>query len=101
VRVLGSELEEGDREYVRRKLGMRLGKFADSIERVSVRIDDVNGPRGGVDQVCRIKVVLSALPSVVFEARDASRRAAIDVAIDGTERAVRRSVGRRLTKSRT
>jgi len=101
VRVLGAELEEGDREYVRRKLGMRLGKFADSIERVSVRIDDVNGPRGGVDQVCRIKVVLSALPSVVFEARDASRRAAIDVAIDGTERAVRRSVGRRLTKSRT
>jgi CBS domain-containing protein len=101
VRVLSSELEKGDREYVRRRLGMRLGKFADAIERVSVRIEDVNGPRGGVDQLCRIKVVLSGLPSVVFEVKDASRSAAIDGAIDGAERAVRRSVGRRLTKHRT
>lgn len=36
-------------------------------ERISVRVKDVNGPRGGL---CRIKVVLSDLPSVVFEAQD-------------------------------
>ena len=98
VRLLGAELEEGDRDYIRRKLGMKLGKFADAIERVSVRVEDVNGPRGGVDQVCRIKVVLSGMPSVVFEAKDASRNAAIDGAIAGTERAVRRSIGRTRAK---
>jgi hypothetical protein len=27
-------------------------KFATSIERVSIRVTDTNGPRGGVDQVC-------------------------------------------------
>jgi hypothetical protein len=37
---------------------MKLGKSATSIERVSVRLTDVNGPRGGVDQRCRIKVVI-------------------------------------------
>ena len=47
-RALGAE----DRAYVRRKLGMKLGKFARSIERVSVRVEDVNGSRGGVDKAC-------------------------------------------------
>lgn len=83
------------RDYVRRKLAAKLGKFADSIERISVRLTDVNGPRGGVDQLCRIKVVLRALPSVVFESRDASLNAAIDACLSGTQRAVRRATQRR------
>jgi hypothetical protein len=66
IRVAGVELNEDQRAYIRQRLGMKLGKYATSIERVSVRLRDVNGPRSGVDQVCRIKVVLSALPSVVF-----------------------------------
>jgi ribosome-associated translation inhibitor RaiA len=96
--MLGIDLNPDDRSYVRRKLGMKLGKFATSIERVSVRVEDVNGPRGGVDQACRIKVVLIGLPSVVFQARDASLEAAIDGAVAGTERTVRRSVQRRRMK---
>jgi hypothetical protein len=92
------ELEADDRTYVRRKLGMKLGKFASSIERVTVRVEDVNGPRGGVDHECRIKVVLSKLPSVVFVERDASLAAAIDRALAGSERAVRRAVRRERMK---
>lgn len=98
IRLAGVELSADDRQYIRRKLGMKLGKFATSIERVSVRVEDVNGPRGGVDQVCRIKVVLSGLPSVIFEAKDVSLDAAVDGALAGVERAVRRSLQRRRTK---
>jgi CBS domain-containing protein len=98
IRVLGVELDEDDQRYIRRKLGMKLGKFATSIERVSVRVEDVNGPRGGVDRVCRIKVVLSALPGVIFERRHTSLEAAIDGALAGAERAVRRTLQRRRTK---
>jgi hypothetical protein len=98
IRVLGGDLDPNDRTYIRRKLGMKLGKFATSIERVSVRVDDVNGPRGGVDKVCRIKVVLIGLPPAVLEGRDASLEAAIDGALTGAERAVRRSVQRRRMK---
>lgn len=86
------------RDYVRRKLGSKLGKFAASIERVSVRVEDMNGPRGGVDQSCRIKVVLRGLPSVVFESRDASLSGAVDAALSGVQRAVRRTTQRRRTK---
>jgi hypothetical protein len=63
-----------------------------------VRVKDVNGPRGGVDQLCRIKVVLDGLPSVVVENRDASPGAAIDAALSGAEKAVRRTLLRRRTK---
>jgi hypothetical protein len=48
--------------------------------------------------VCTVKVVLSGLPSVVIERRDAALQAAIDMALRAAERAVRRSVGRRRMK---
>jgi ribosome-associated translation inhibitor RaiA len=98
VRVIGVELDDDERAYIRRKLGMKLGKFATSIERISVRVTDLNGPRGGVDQVCNVKVVLSGLPSVVIERRRAALHAAIDDALRATERAVRRCVHRRRMK---
>ena len=46
VRVIGVEFDENNCALIRRKLGMRLGKFATSIERVTVRVCDTNGPRG-------------------------------------------------------
>lgn len=98
IRAAESDLGPDDRAYIRRKLGMRLGKFADAIERVSVRTQDVNGPRGGVDRMCRIKVVLSGLPSVVFESRDASLNTAVDNALSGSERSVARTLQRRRLK---
>jgi hypothetical protein len=98
VRVLGVELDDDDEWYIRRKLGTKLAKFATSIERVSVRLCDVNGPRGGVDQVCLIKVVICGLPSVVVRRRRATRHDAIAAALRVIEQAVRRSVGRRRMK---
>jgi CBS domain-containing protein len=98
VRVIGAMLDQADRDTITRKLGMRLGKFASSIERISVRLSDVNGPKGGVDHRCVIKVVLSGLPSVVVERTDSALQRAIDSAINATGQAVRRSVQRRRLK---
>ena len=99
IRVVGVELDEDQKQYIRQTLGMKLGKFASSIERVSVRLKDVNGPRGGVDQLCRIKVVLSGLPSIVLQSQAGSLRDAINGALTGAERAVRRRVQRRRVKA--
>jgi ribosome-associated translation inhibitor RaiA len=100
IRAVGTPIDATDRAYLRRKLGTKLGKFARGIERTSVRIRDVNGPRGGVDKVCAIKVVLTGLPSVVVDERHASLQAAMDRALQRTERAVRRSMERRTTRAR-
>ena len=95
IRVDGVRLDEDDRAYIRRRLGEKLGKHQNSIERVTVRVRDINGPRGGVDLLCRIKAVLSGLPSVVVEHRAASLQPALTGALTGVERAVRRTVQRR------
>lgn len=98
VRVTGVALSDEDRDDIRRKLGLRLGKFSWSIERVTVRARDANGPRGGADQECTVKVVLSGLPSVVVTRRDAVLHVAIGEALHAVEQAVRQSVRRRREK---
>ena len=98
VRVLGLEMDDHDRDNIARKLGMKLGKFASSIERLTVRLSDANGPKGGLDQICHIKVVLSGLPSIVVEETGSALQSAIDRAIKATALAVRRSVQRRRLK---
>ena len=100
IRGVDDALETADREYAARKLETRLGKFARSVHRVTLRVEDINGPRGGVDKRCSIKVVLDGLPSVVVEERHQSSRAAIDVALERTVRAVRRGVQRRRANAR-
>ena len=98
VRVTGVDLSDDDDADIRRKLGRKLGKFSWSIERVSVRARDGNGPRGGVDQECTVKVVLSGLPSIIVQRRDAALRVAIDRALHAVEQAVRRRLRRRRMK---
>lgn len=95
IRVSGVDLDDKDRNYIRQRLGLKLGKFAESIERVTVRVRDINGDRGGVDQECAIKVVLSGRPSVVAESRSSSTRGAVNAAMSSAEQGVRRSVQRR------
>jgi hypothetical protein len=94
IRTFGISLNQNSRTSIRRKLDTKFGKFARSIERMSVRLKDVNGPRGGVDHVCRIKVVLRNLPSVVYEKQDVSLNIAVGGALAGAERAVRRTLQR-------
>ena len=100
IRVLGTNLNKDTRRYIRHKLSRTLGKFTQSVERITVRVTDVNGPRGGVDQLCRIKVVLRNLPSVIVEARNAFIDNAFRRALAGAERTVRRSLQRRRMKPR-
>jgi CBS domain-containing protein/ribosome-associated translation inhibitor RaiA len=100
IRSVDSLLDAADEAYVRRKLGRKLGKFALSIERVSVRVEDVNGPRGGVDKRCRIKIVLAGLPSVLVEERGSSLQGAMDGALAKAERVVRKALQKRQMKPR-
>jgi len=95
IRAVDVAMTRDDRDHLRSKLTARLARFGRRIERASVRVEDVNGPRGGVDKRCRIKVVLSGMPSVTVEDQQRALRAALDGALGRITAAVRRSVGRR------
>jgi ribosome-associated translation inhibitor RaiA len=100
IRVSGVELSAEERSYIHRKVGMKLGKFSPSVERITVRVGDDNGPRGGVDKVCTVKVVVGGLPSLIVERRSHALRAAIDGSLDATVRAVRKTIQQRRATSR-
>src|SRR5690349_2449999 len=92
VRTARVELDETTRAYGRQRSGAKLAARATGIERVTARYEDVNGPRGRVDAVCRVKVVVSRSPSVLFEAPAETGRAASDLAFSGVARKVRRAL---------
>lgn len=100
IRAVGVSVDAAAKTRLRKKLDRKLGKFGRHIERTSVRIADVNGPRGGIDKRCRIKVVLSGLPSVVVEERRRSLQAAIDGALTRVEQAVRGATRSRRARAR-
>ncbi len=100
LRASGVEIDDQLREYIHVRCGFKLGKFAERIERVSVRLEDVNGPKGGASRRCAVKVVVTRHESVVVEVVDVDHRAAFDHAIDSAERAVRRSLDRVRVKAR-
>ncbi|WP_438006577.1 hypothetical protein WME89_49745 [Sorangium sp. So ce321] len=94
MRTFGVGVDEATRAHVRQSLGAKLGRFAPRIERLTVRFTDVNGPRGGVDVACDVKVVLSGRPSVVYQMRGQAPREAIDRAVPGIVRAVQSALER-------
>src|SRR3954466_6526965 len=98
VRVIDGAIDDERRDYIGRKLGMKLGKFSGSIERATVRLSDTNGPKGGRGQRCQIRVVISGLPSVVVNETDPTLPRSIDRAVDAAAIAVRRRVQRRRLK---
>jgi len=88
-------LTDGLRAHVERRLAFALGRRRGQVRSVTVLLDDVNGPRGGVDKRCRIVVQLSASGDVRLEQLDPSLYTSIDRAADRARRAVARKLGRR------
>lgn len=92
VRNVGGDVDARLQDWIEERITRHLGKYASRIERIDVRFDDVNGPKGGLDRCCMVHVVLSALPPVVAEMRAASDREAFDLAAGRAERATQRSM---------
>jgi ribosome-associated translation inhibitor RaiA len=89
-------LTDALRRHVERRLDFALSTRDDYIQRVLVRLCDINGPRGGADKCCHIMVMLAHLPDVVIEDTEVDLYIAIDRAADRASR----TVGRRLSRQR-
>jgi len=91
---LGTQL----REHVERRLGFALGRFADQVDDVSVRLADLNGDRGGLDKACRITVQLHPRGMVQTEEIDQIFEGAVNRGCERVARAVGRALERRREK---
>jgi len=80
--------------YTKRRLHSALTCSDNYIQRVVVRLSDINGPRGGTDKHCHLQVVLAGLPEVVIEDTETDMYVAIDRATDRAGRTVVRKIDR-------
>lgn len=95
MRGVNYELKDALKDHIERRIRFALGRFADRIERLVVRISDMNGPRGGVDKHCRIAVALIPKGVVMVEGTGDDPFALVADAAKRTRQSVRRSLERR------
>ncbi|HVH39349.1 MAG TPA: HPF/RaiA family ribosome-associated protein [Gemmatimonadaceae bacterium] len=100
IRVRDVTVDDVLRDYVNKRVRTKLGKFAGAIQRVSIRFDDINGPKGSPSHRCAVKVVVTRHESVVVGVVAEELRGAFDSAIDAAERAVKKSLERVKSKAR-
>jgi putative sigma-54 modulation protein len=80
--------------HIERRLRFALSRFGSRIGKVSVFLQDRNGPKGGVDKLCRILVKTQGCGVVVAAVADSDWMAAVDRATTRIGQAVSRQVER-------
>ena len=96
----GIELSVDLADYVRRRAHFSLGRFAGRIRSLSIRLADVNGPRGGIDKLCDIRLDVGLRQPVIVCERQASVHSAVGFALERAERAVHRQLKLMRTEGR-
>ena len=76
----GFTVSEPLRQYVERRAGFALDRCQPSIGRVVVDLEDLNGPKGGVDKACRISAEVTGIRTVCVQERGTHFAAAVDQA---------------------
>ncbi len=92
IRTGDVDVDDRFRDYILSRVSTRLVKFGNAIHRVSVRVEDLNGPKKAPGMRCAVKVVVTRHESVMVGVVDVDPRTAFDRAIDSAERALRKSL---------
>lgn len=90
-------LTDALRDHAERRLRLALTCCNDHIQRIVMRLSDINGPRGGADKHCHLQVVLAGLPDVVIEDTETDLYVAINRATDRAGRTLMRRINRQHT----
>jgi len=67
VQALNFDLTPALRQHTERRLHFALGRASGQISRLTVRLSDLNGPRGGEDKRCLLRITLTGAPTLPIE----------------------------------
>ena len=89
------QMQEDTINTMDRRLRFALSRFGHSVNRVTVRLTDINGPKGGYDKECLIVVKLRKGGEVVVRGHGKDCSSALNYCADRISRAVGRELARR------
>lgn len=99
IRARGLELTPTLRDLADRRVRYGLSRFGPVIRAVHVTLADVNGPKGGIDKLCRLRLRISAGSPIVIEQVDERIERALDTAVDRAAQTVARQLDRGRARS--
>lgn len=82
------------RSVAENRLRFVLRRLAWRVPRAKVRLDDTNGPRGGIDKEVRVELQMIGSEPVVVSARSRDWRGALDAALARAAQRLLRTVRR-------
>ena len=94
IRFRGIDPSEAVTDYATRRVHQHLSRFGRQVRAVTVRLADVNGPRGGADKRCQVTVSGPRLRAVHLTETHADLLAGIDLALDRLAHVIGRSLER-------
>ncbi len=100
IRAIGFELTTALAQRVDAQVRAALSSSGERITGVTVRLDDINGDRGGPDKRCRIVVALARRGTAVVTVTATDLYAAIDEAARRLRRSAQRSLTRHVGRER-
>jgi ribosome-associated translation inhibitor RaiA len=95
IRSSNVPLSAALRDHTAHRIRLALRSMASRIDRVVVRLVDVNGPKGGPDKVCRMDVRLLPAGRLFVEATEADAYVAVIQAARRLDESASRRLGRR------
>lgn len=95
IQTRGFTLTDGLRDHCERRMRFALGPSSSRLSAISMRLSDVNGPRGGVDKRVIIKATLPGAPPVVVGHDEPD----IYIAIDRAAERISRTLSRKLRRT--
>ncbi|HJW32883.1 MAG TPA: HPF/RaiA family ribosome-associated protein [Holophagaceae bacterium] len=90
----GVRFSEALRAHAHRRLAFALSRFEPSLRRVRLHLEDMNGPKGGVDKRCRVVLHLVNGGQVLAEDASADAYDAISGAVERALRGLTRGLER-------
>lgn len=101
IRATNVPVSDPIREHVSRRVLNAAKRFARKLSKVTVVLEDINGPRGGVDKACRIEAGMShsGEPLIITERSD-DLYGAVDQATSKFKQALGRRVARHRSRRR-
>lgn len=100
IRAGNIETEEALHDYMVGRISQRLARHHGALHRITIRLDDLNGPKNAPAHRCALKMTIDRHESIMVEMVDAAPKVAFDRALDSAERAFKRSLEKVRTKAR-
>ena len=78
---LNVDLNSENKARIRQKASRMFNKICDNVQRINVTLNDINGPKGGKDKLCRVVIHAAGIPDIVISDNQKSISSAVNIAL--------------------